>query len=148
MEYIFAGSVNSVFGNWITYNAILMVIFTVCKSSQLKSVAKIAIVPSIFNINEPSIFGIPTVLNVYTYIPLLICSMINFSSYYLLASAGILGKFCMSLPFTVPGPLAAALASMDIKTVFLWAGLLVVDYFVAMPFIKIYDSQLVKSENE
>ncbi|MCI9635739.1 MAG: PTS sugar transporter subunit IIC [Hungatella sp.] len=148
MEYIFAGSVNSVFGNWITYNAILMVIFTVCRSSQLKSVAKIAIVPSIFNINEPSIFGIPTVLNVYTYIPLLICSMINFSSYYLLASAGILGKFCMSLPFTVPGPLAAALASMDIKTVFLWAGLLVVDYFIAMPFIKIYDKQLVTSEKE
>lgn len=148
MQYIFAGSVNSVFGNWITYTAMLVVVFTACKSAQMKSVAKVAIVPSCFNINEPSIFGIPTVLNVYTYVPMLICSIINFSSYYLLASAGILGKFFVTLPFTVPGPLAAFLATMDIKTVLLWAVLFVVDYFILRPFITTYDKQLVKQEAE
>ncbi len=148
MQYIFAGSVNSVFGNWITYTSMLIVIFTACKSAQLKSVAKVAIVPSIFNINEPSIFGIPTVLNVYTYVPMLICSFINFTSYYLLASSGILGKFFVTLPFTVPGPLAAFLATMDGKTVILWAVLFVVDYFVLRPFITTYDKQLVKQESE
>lgn len=148
LPYIFAGSVNSVFGNWITYTAMLLVIFTLCKSSQLKTVAKVAIVPSCFNINEPSIFGIPTVLNVYTYIPMLICSFINFSSYYLLASAGILGRFFVTLPFTVPGPLAAFLATMDVKTVILWAVLFVVDYFILMPFIRTYDKQVLAQEAE
>lgn len=146
LPYIFAGSVNSVFGNWITYTAMLVVIFTLCKSSQLKTVAKVAIVPSCFNINEPSIFGIPTVLNVYTYVPMLICSMINFSSYYLLASAGVLGRFFVTLPFTVPGPLAAFLATMDVKTVLLWAVLFVVDYFILMPFIRTYDKQILAQE--
>lgn len=147
LPYIFAGSVNSVFGNWITYTAMLIVIFTICKSNQLKSVAKVAIVPSCFNINEPSIFGIPTVLNVYTYVPMLICSIVNFSSYYLLANAGILGKFFVTLPFTVPGPLAAFLGTMDIKTIILWAVLFVVDYFILMPFITTYDKQLVAQES-
>ncbi|MCF0116189.1 MAG: PTS transporter subunit EIIC, partial [Erysipelotrichaceae bacterium] len=87
LPYIYAGAMNSVFGNWITYNVILLIIFLFCKSEQLRSVAKIAIVPSCFNINEPSIFGLPTVLNVYTYIPLIMCSMVNCASYYLLASA-------------------------------------------------------------
>lgn len=146
LPYIFAGAVNSVFGNWITYTAMLVVIFTLCKSSQLKTVAKVAIVPSCFNINEPSIFGIPTVLNVYTYVPMLICSMINFSSYYLLASAGVLGRFFVTLPFTVPGPLAAFLATMDVKTVLLWAVLFVVDYFILMPFIRTYDKQILAQE--
>lgn len=146
LPYIFAGAVNSVFGNWITYTAMLVVIFTLCKSSQLKTVAKVAIVPSCFNINEPSIFGIPTVLNVYTYIPMLICSFVNFSSYYLLAKAGILGHFFVTLPFTVPGPLAAFLATMDVKTVLLWAVLFVVDYFIMMPFIRTYDKQILVQE--
>lgn len=146
MPFIFSGAVNGVFGNWITYFAILLVIFAVCKSSQLKSVAKVAAAPCVFNINEPMIFGMPTVLNVFTYVPLLICSMVNFSSYYLLAQAGILGRFYITLPFTVPGPLQAFLATMDWKTIVLYFVLLGVDFLICMPFIKTYDKTLLDAE--
>lgn len=146
LPYIYAGAMNSVFGNWITYNVILVVIFLFCKSNQARSVAKVAIVPSCFNINEPSIFGLPTVLNVYTYIPLILCSMINCSTYYLCAQAGIVGRFYLSLPFTVPGPLQAFLATGDVKTIVLWAILFLVDIPIVYPFIKTYDKQLVAQE--
>ena len=146
MPYIYAGAMNSVFGNWITYNVILLVIFLFCKSSQTRSVAKVAIVPSLFNINEPSIFGLPTVLNVYTYIPLVICSMVNCSAYYLLASANLVGRFYITLPFTVPGPLQAFLATGDVKTVLLWIALFIIDIPIVYPFIKTYDKQLVEQE--
>lgn len=33
------------------------------KSKQLKTLGKLSIVPSIFNINEPIIFGVPLVFN-------------------------------------------------------------------------------------
>ena len=49
---IFAGAINSVFGNWITYTAFLIIMIFVCKSSQLKSIGKIASVPTLFNIND------------------------------------------------------------------------------------------------
>lgn len=147
LPFIFSGAVNSVFGNWITYFAILLVVLFFCKSSQLKSVAKVASVPCVFNINEPMIFGMPTVLNVFTYVPLLICSIINFSAYYLLADAGILGRFYITLPFTVPGPLQAFLATMDPKTIILYFVLLAVDVMVCLPFIKAYDKTLVESES-
>lgn len=148
MPYIFAGAVNTVFGNYITYLAMLIVIFTMCKSAQLKSVAKVAIVPSCFNINEPSIFGLPTVLNVYTYVPMLICGVLNYTIYYILASMGVIGKFFMSIPFTVPGPLYAFLGTMDVKAIILWAVLMVIDYFILLPFIKMYDKQILKQETE
>lgn len=148
LPYIYAGAMNSVFGNWITYNVILLVIFLWCKSSQARSVAKVAIVPSLFNINEPSIFGLPTVLNVYTYIPLLLCGLVNTTAYYLCASANIVGRFYVTLPFTVPGPLQALLATGDVKTVVLWAILFAVDIPIVYPFIKTYDKQLVAQENE
>lgn len=148
LPYIYAGAMNSVFGNWITYNVILVVIFLFCKSQQARSVAKVAIVPSLFNINEPSIFGLPTVLNVYTYIPLIICSMINCSAYYILASLNVVGRFYVTLPFTVPGPLQALLATGDFKTVLLWFVLFLIDIPIVYPFITTYDKQLQKQETE
>lgn len=148
LPYIYAGAMNSVFGNWITYNVILVCIFLFCKSKQTKSVAKVAIVPSLFNINEPTIFGLPTVLNVYTYIPLVLCSVINCTTYYLCASANIVGRFYITLPFTVPGPLQAFLATGDFKTVILWGILFLVDIPIVLPFIKTYDKQLLKQETE
>lgn len=146
LPYIYAGAMNSVFGNWITYNVILVVIFIFCKSKQAKQVAKVAIVPSCFNINEPTIFGLPTVLNVYTYIPLVLCSLINCTTYYLCAAAGLVGRFYITLPFTVPGPLQAFLATGDVKTVLLWIILFAVDIIIVYPFIKTYDKQLLAQE--
>ena len=59
---------------------------------------------------------------------------------------GFLGKFFVSLPFTVPGPFQAWLASMDLKSILVWAVLLVLDIIIAFPFIKAYDKQLLASE--
>ncbi|MFV0393595.1 MAG: PTS sugar transporter subunit IIC [Coprobacillaceae bacterium] len=143
---IFAGAVNSVYGGWISYFAVVIVIFLFCKSAQAKSIAKIASVPAFFNINEPLIFGLPTVLNPFTLITFLLCNNINFIIVYFLMDSGFLGKFFVQLPFTVPAPLQAWLASMDIKSVFVWAGLLVLDIIIATPFIKAYDKQLLKTE--
>lgn len=148
LPYIFAGAMNGVFGNWITYNVILFVIFAFCKSKRNKSLAKVAIVPSIFNINEPTIFGLPTVLNVYTYIPLILCSLLNCSAYYILASMNMVGRFYITLPFTVPGPLQAFLATGDFRTILLWIVLFLVDIVIVYPFIKTYDNQLLAQEAE
>lgn len=147
LPQIFSGAVNSVFGNWITYTAMLIVMLAFCKSAQMRSVSRVALVPTLFNINEPMIFGIPTVLNVFTFIPLLICSMVNFSIAYLLMEANIIGRFFVTLPFTVPGPLQAFLATMDWKTIIVWFALLVLDCFIVFPFLKTYDKQLLVKEN-
>jgi len=143
---IYAGAVNTVFGNWITYTAMLIIMLMFAKSVQLKSVAKVATVPTMFNINEPMIFGIPTVLNVFTYIPLIICSIVNFSITYFLMQANIIGRFFVTMPFTVPGPLQAFLATMDWKTIPLWFGLLLLDCVILFPFLMTYDKQLRKHE--
>lgn len=143
---IFAGAVNSVYGGWISYFAVVIVILLFCKSSQARSIAKIASVPAFFNINEPLIFGLPTVLNPFTLITFLICNNLNFTIVYFLMDSGFLGKFFVSLPFTVPGPFQAWLASMDLKAILVWAVLLVLDVIIALPFIKAYDKQLLASE--
>lgn len=148
LPYIYAGSMSTVFGNWMTYNALVLVLFIFARSKQSKSIARVGVVPSLFNINEPLIFGIPTVLNVYTYIPMLICGCFNCAVYYLLAAANIVGRFYITLPFTIPGPLQAFLATGDVKNILLWIVLFCIDIVIMLPFIKSYDKQLCKQENE
>lgn len=48
----------------------LCIILLFCKSVYLKQVGRFSIVPSIFNINEPLIFGVPLVMNPILAIPL------------------------------------------------------------------------------
>ncbi|MBF4693219.1 PTS sugar transporter subunit IIC [Fusibacter ferrireducens] len=146
MPQVFAGYVNSTFGGWISYLAIVIIILLFAKSSQLKSVGKVAAIPSLFNINEPLIFGLPTVLNIFTYIPALICNNLNFTVVYFLMKSNFINKFFIQLPFTTPGPLQAWLSTADVKTIPLWFALLLVDIIICYPFIKAYDEQVLKTE--
>lgn len=141
---IFAGAFNTVYGGYISYMAVVLCLLLFSKASQSKSIAKIAVVSTAFNINEPVIFGLPTVLNPFTLIIFYICNNLNVAIAYGLMSSGFLGKFYISLPFTVPGPLQAWLASMDVKAIFVWFGLLVLDIIIAAPFMKAYDKQLLE----
>lgn len=144
---IFAGAFNTVYGGYISYMAVIICILLFAKASQSKSIAKLAVVSTAFNINEPVIFGLPTVLNPFTLIIFYICNNINVAIAYGLMSCGFLGKFYITLPFTVPGPLQAWLASMDIKAVLVWFALLALDVVIAMPFMKAYDKQLLAEES-
>lgn len=53
----------------------------------------------------------------------------------------------MVLPWTTPAPIAAVLSTMDIKVLFLWIILTIVDVIIICPFTKSYDNTLVEQEN-
>ena len=53
------------------------------------------------------------------------------------------------LPFTIPGVFNLFLSTGgDIRTIILWAVLFALDIIILMPFIKIYDKQLLADENK
>ena len=43
-----------------------------CKSQRIKKLSKLALVPGIFGINEPIVFGLPLVLNPAMLIPFML----------------------------------------------------------------------------
>ena len=139
---IFAGNFNYIFGLAIVWIAILINMIFVCKNERLRSLGKLAIPSSLFNINEPLIFGVPTVLNVLTFIPSIICVIINISTAYFASYFGIMNKTVMSVPWTLPAPLYAFLATLDIRAMFVWFLLLIVNVIIFIPFMRSYDKQL------
>lgn len=147
MTHIFAGSFNGVWGGWCVAWAILISMIIVAKSQQLKALCKLSPLSTLFNINEPLVFGIPEVLNVLTFIPIIICNIINITVAYFATYFNIINNSYLVLPWTTPAPLAAFLSTMDIKALILWIVLCIIDIIIFIPFIKMYDKQLLVEEN-
>lgn len=148
MPYIYAGSMAAVFGGWIVCNnAMNLLILRTAKSKRTRSLAKVAAIPAFFDIAEPYVFGLPEVLNVYYFIPAVICQILNLTVYYVLATLNIVGRFYITLPFTTPAPLQALLGTGGNVPAFLLSiVLIVVNMVIFYPFMKTYDKQLIKEE--
>lgn len=150
LPYIYAGAMAAVYGGWLAGNcAMNLDLLIFAKSSRIKSLSKVAAVPAFFDIAEPYVFGLPEVLNIYYFIPSIVCMVLNISTYYFLASANIVGRFYISLPFTTPAPLQAFLATGgNVPALLLSLALLVVDMVIFLPFLKAYDNSIIREEKE
>lgn len=148
IPHIIAGNFTFIFGLAIVYLAILFNMNFICKNKRLRSLGKLAIPSSLFNINEPLVFGVPTVLNVLTFIPSLICVIINVALAYGATSLNLMSKTCMSVPWTLPAPLYAFLSTMDYRAIIVWCVLFVINVIIFIPFMKSYDKQMDLEEVE
>ncbi|UJL45608.1 PTS sugar transporter subunit IIC [Virgibacillus sp. NKC19-16] len=127
----------------------LAVFLLFAASTQLKQVGKTVIIPSLFNINEPLIFGVPIVLNPLLIIPFVLGPVVIVTINYILFATGILPPVIVQPPFTVPVFFGGFIATGGS-----WlAGIVqLVNVAIAAaiyyPFFKKYDRQLVEEENK
>lgn len=116
------------------------------KSTQLRQLGKLSIIPSIFNINEPLIFGTPLVLNPIMMIPFIFVPVINAVFGYLFMNLNWISKGFAETPWTTPAPIGAALGTMDIRAGIFVVGLILLDILIYYPFFRVLDLQKVKEE--
>ena len=95
-----AGASNIVTWGWVntfagvggaggTLGLILLFLWK-AKSEKNKSIGKLSVIPSLFNINEPVVFGVPIVLNPYFLIPFVFTPVISLILAYAFTTIGIL----------------------------------------------------------
>ena len=123
---------------------IAMLLF--CKSKRITNLGKLSLVPGIFGINEPIVFGLPIVLNPTMIIPFVLVPTINIIISYLAMSAKIV-PICsgINIPWTTPVIISGFLATNWVGAI-LQAALLVLGIFIYMPFIKMMDKQYLEEE--
>lgn len=120
------------------------------KSEQYKSLGKIGIVPNIFNINEPIVFGLPLVLNPIYFIPLITSSIVGgLIGIVFLNITGILSNFnpLIELPWVTPAPFAAYISGgwlLFIMTVLIIVSQILLYY----PFFKMGDKKAYEAEQQ
>lgn len=118
------------------------------KSKQLNTVGKVGFIPSIFGISEPLIFGTPLMLNPIFFFPFIFTSVLNATVTYICMYYGIVGKTFAVFSWQMPAPIGAFLSTMDWRAVVLVLLLIVLDGVIYLPFLKVYEKDLVKLENE
>lgn len=140
------------FFQWFVYIGgsglgLVLVLLLFAKSTYGKQLARTAIVPSIFNINEPIVFGAPLVLNPTLIIPFLIIPLVNASIAWVATSLNLVSRVQILAPWTLPGPIGAYLATAgDWRAVILSIVCIIISMIIYYPFMKMYDNKLIKEE--
>lgn len=117
------------------------------KSQYGKMLGKTTVIPAIFNINEPIMFGAPIVLNPILIIPFIIAPIVNIIIAWAATVSGLVPAMHIAAPWTLPAPLFAFMATGGSWSAALLAVILViVSVIIYYPFFKMYDRKLLAEE--
>lgn len=127
----------------------LVVLFLFSKSKYLKKLGQLSILPGLFNINEPVIFGAPIVMNPVLAIPFIGAPLITTTISYFATVSGLVPRMAARLGFAMPSPIAAWMSTDWSIT----AAILVIFNFVLTlgiyyPFFKVFEKQQLEKEAE
>jgi PTS system cellobiose-specific IIC component len=144
------------FGTYLTFMAVggsgatlgLNFLMLRSKSKAVRRLGKVAIVPSLLNINEPIIFGCPVAFNPVLGIgSMLVQGVINpIIAYVVLATGLVAPASTMTLVPFLPTPILALLLNMGIMGAIVALLVWVVDTVAWLPFFKVYEKQMLEKE--
>src|SRR5699024_9296233 len=115
---------------------LIIAIFIASRRSDYREIAKLALAPGLFNINEPLMFGLPVILNPLLAIPLIIVPIVNINIAYIATSLGLVSKTVALIPWTTPPILSAFLSTAgDWRAAVLAILLIGLSVVIYLPFI-------------
>jgi cellobiose PTS system EIIC component len=141
--------VSEQFLNYFVKGSMLPIIVLMLMSSvkRYKSLGKLALPASIFNIAEPVIFGLPLILNPILFIPWVFGYLFLFVFSYAVIAAGLVPAPYILVPWTTPGPIAAYLGTGGSWAAAILATLnYVIMFFIWLPFFKVLEKQSLKEQ--
>ena len=119
------------------------------KSKRFKSLGKVCIGPSIFNINEPVVFGAPIVFNPILMLPMWINTLVSAVIIWFVMSWGWLDVPAASVTTgQIPAPIGYIIVTGDWRAIIFWVLIFVVTFLIWKPFFKVYEKQVMKEEAE
>lgn len=147
--HFFTPGPESAFGNFtgtgVTFGLVFWCMFS--KSSAQKKIGRLALVPALFGINEPILFGAPIVLNPVFFIPYVIFGGILGTIPYWMMYFGILDCSIFTPPY-VGVFLEGFLTNLDYMSIVANAIQMVLSILIWFPFFKIYEKSELAKEAE
>ncbi|MEG0470097.1 PTS sugar transporter subunit IIC [Amedibacillus sp. YH-ame10] len=127
---------------------LLVIMMMRSKAKSLSSIGKIGIVPSIFGINEPIIFGVPMIMNPFMFIPFVFGPVIVSIITYLCMQYGLVSLPLWEAPGFLPPGFQAFLLTLD------WRAAALAIFSVCLmgvfyyPFFKAMEADELRKERE
>lgn len=130
-----------------TGNTMGMVILGLrAKSQQIKSVSKVGLIPGVFGVNEPVLFGMPIMYNPILCIPFILCPLVIMAIGYVGYMTGILTPTFVAVLSAMPMGVGEFMGTLNIMNgLFPWL-MIIVSALIYYPFLKLYDNKLYAEE--
>ncbi|MBP1042576.1 PTS sugar transporter subunit IIC [Vagococcus sp. BWB3-3] len=117
------------------------------KSPRLKTIGRICIGPSIFNINEPIMFSGPVVMNPMLMLPMWVNSIIGPIVVWIAMRTDLLKIPSKMIQVgQIPAPFSSVMITEDWRALIVYALLFVIYLFIWLPFFKVYEKQVLAEE--
>ncbi len=139
-------NVLQVCGSGLTLGLVLFMIRSKCKS--YSAIGKAAIVPSLFGINEPVIFGAPILLNPFMFIPFVFGPLVITVITWFAFNLGMVGMPIANPPGFMPPGVGAFLMTLDWRSVVLVFALLILMAIFYYPFFKAMEKDELEKEKQ
>lgn len=124
--------------------ALVIAIFLVSKRNDYKVIARLGSVPSLFNISEPLMFGLPVVMNPILIIPMIGTTLAGLGIGVFATQVGLMAHTYVAIPWTTPPVISAILATGgDIMSGVVALVILVVSVIIYIPFVKVMNKERV-----
>jgi PTS system cellobiose-specific IIC component len=118
----------------------------VARSAALRSISKVGIVPALFNINDPLMFGIPVVMNPMLAPPFVIAPLCCAVMAWLAFHFGMVTRPHLDILWTLPAPIGAFGSTGDPRALLLLAVNFGMAFVIYGPFVRAYDNKLRAQE--
>ncbi|QNQ80819.1 PTS sugar transporter subunit IIC [Lactobacillus sp. PV034] len=116
--------------------ALVIAILIFSKRADFRTIAKMALAPSIFNINEPVLFGLPVIFNPVYLIPFIVAPLINVSLAYWITKIGWVNPVQIFVPSIMPPIIGPYLAcNYDWRAIVLSIVNIIIALLIWMPFV-------------
>ncbi|EPE3188800.1 PTS sugar transporter subunit IIC [Cronobacter sakazakii] len=118
------------------------------RAVHLRTIGKMGVVPSMFNINEPILFGAPVIMNPVFFLPFILVPMVNAVLAWTATKLGWLAQVVSLTPWTTPAPIGASwAANWAFSPVIMCLICMVMSALMYYPFVKAYERTLQKQES-
>ena len=127
--------------------SLIIAILIFARSQHIKKVGKLAAGSSIFNINEPVLFGLPVIMNPIMLIPFNLVPVVLVTVQYIAMSTGLVatttGAF---IPWTLPPIFSGFIVTASISGAIMQIVNLAIGATIYLPFLRIIDKQYRANE--
>lgn len=129
-------------GSGSTLCLVLLTLFS--KSRYLKRLGQTSLIPSLFNLNSPVLYGVPVILNPYLLIPYIVTPIVTTSLTYFCMYFNIVARPYKSMASTMPFFIGAYSTTGDWKAIVLAVINLLLGVSIYYPFFKMYEKKLIQ----
>lgn len=119
------------------------------RSKQLKALGKAAFIPVSFSVNEPILFGAPIIMNPIFFVPFVVTPMVNICLFKFFIDVLGMNGMMYTMPWVIPAPIGILISTGFAPLAFVFVALsLILDVFIWLPFMRVYDNDLLDQENK